>query len=70
METQRKGVKGETGMAHLTKKKRAFDLFQSHMQGKATAPKLAANSIRVSSQLQRKGGGGEGEGEEWGGESE
>lgn len=46
---EKRGSESETGMVCL-KKKRAFDLFQE----KATAPKLAANSIRVSSELQRK----------------
>lgn len=40
--------------------KSVFDLFWGSMQEKATAAKLAANSIRVSSEWHRRGGGGGG----------
>lgn len=47
----------------MLKKKGALD-FQSCTQEKATALNLAANSVRVSRELQRKGGEGWGRGRE------
>lgn len=54
---EKRRSKSEAMMGRL-KKKGALDLFQSRTQ-KATALKMAANSMRVSSGIQRKVGGGE-----------
>lgn len=52
------GWKGRSETVTGVLEKSVFDLFWGSTQEKATAAKLAANSIRVSSEWHRRGGGG------------